>query len=89
MSGKRIMIVEDEVVQLTALARRLKAAGFDIVGARDGMTAISTARKQRSSTLAQSQLSLSDLARPLAIAMRLSKQERSPTSTNLSTFRSF
>jgi DNA-binding response OmpR family regulator len=47
MSGKKIMIVEDEVVQLTVLARRLKAAGFDIVGARDGMTAISTARKEQ------------------------------------------
>ncbi len=47
MSGKKIMIVEDEVVQLTALARRLKAAGFDVVAARDGMTAISTARKEQ------------------------------------------
>jgi DNA-binding response OmpR family regulator len=47
MSEKKIMIVEDENLQLTALARRLKSAGFDIVAARDGMTAISTARKEQ------------------------------------------
>ncbi len=41
------MIVEDEVVQLTALARRLKSAGFEVVAARDGLTAISTARKEQ------------------------------------------
>lgn len=46
MSGKKIMIVEDENLQLTALARRLKSAGFEIAAARDGMTATSTARKE-------------------------------------------
>jgi hypothetical protein len=47
MSGKKIMIVEDESVQLTTLARRLKSAGFEVTAARDGMTAISTARKEQ------------------------------------------
>src|SRR5580700_3354160 len=47
MAGKKILIVEDEVVQLTALARSLKSAGFEIVAARDGLTAISTARKEQ------------------------------------------
>ena len=47
MSGKKIMIVEDENLQLTALARSLKTAGFEIVAARDGLTAISTARKEQ------------------------------------------
>jgi DNA-binding response OmpR family regulator len=47
MAGKKILIVEDEVVQLTALARRLKTAGFEVVAARDGLTAISTARKEQ------------------------------------------
>ncbi len=47
MAGKKILIVEDEVVQLTALARRLKSAGFEVVAARDGLTAISTARKEQ------------------------------------------
>lgn len=47
MPGKKIMIVEDENLQLTALARGLKSAGFEIVAARDGLTAISTARKEQ------------------------------------------
>jgi DNA-binding response OmpR family regulator len=47
MAGKKILIVEDEVVQLTALARRLKSVGFEVVAARDGLTAISTARKEQ------------------------------------------
>ena len=47
MAGKKIMIVEDENLQLTALARSLKSAGFEIVAARDGLTAISTARKEQ------------------------------------------
>jgi DNA-binding response OmpR family regulator len=47
MSGKKILIVEDDNLQLTILARRLKSAGFEIVAARDGLTAISTARKEQ------------------------------------------
>jgi DNA-binding response OmpR family regulator len=47
MAGKKILIVEDDNLQLTALARRLKTAGFEIVAARDGLTAISTARKEQ------------------------------------------
>ncbi len=47
MAGKKILIVEDDNLQLTALARRLKTEGFEIVAARDGLTAISTARKEQ------------------------------------------
>ncbi len=47
MAGKKILIVEDDNLQLTALARRLKTAGFEITAARDGLTAISTARKEQ------------------------------------------
>jgi DNA-binding response OmpR family regulator len=47
MAGKKILIVEDDNLQLTALARRLKSAGFEIAAARDGLTAISTARKEQ------------------------------------------
>ena len=47
MAGKKILIVEDENLQLTTLARRLRSAGFDVVAARDGMTAVSTARKEQ------------------------------------------
>jgi DNA-binding response OmpR family regulator len=47
MSGKKILVVEDDNLQLTVLARRLKSSGFEIVAARDGLTAISTARKEQ------------------------------------------
>ncbi len=33
MSGKKILIVEDESVQLTMVAKRLKNAGYSVVGA--------------------------------------------------------
>ena len=47
ISRKKILVVEDESVQLTMVAKRLKAAGYDVVGARDGISAISTARKEQ------------------------------------------
>jgi DNA-binding response OmpR family regulator len=47
MAGKKIMIVEDENLQLTTLSRRLKSAGFEITAARDGLSAISTARTEQ------------------------------------------
>jgi len=47
MSGKKILVVEDDNLQLTALASRLQSAGFEIVAARDGLTAISAARKEQ------------------------------------------
>jgi DNA-binding response OmpR family regulator len=46
MAGKKILVAEDEAVQLTSVARRLKSAGYEVVGARDGASAISTARKE-------------------------------------------
>jgi PleD family two-component response regulator len=46
MAGKKILVVEDEAVQLTSVARRLKSPGYEVVGARDGASAISTARKE-------------------------------------------
>jgi DNA-binding response OmpR family regulator len=46
MAGKKILIVEDEVTQLTSVGKRLKAAGYDVSGARDGMNAIAMARKE-------------------------------------------
>ena len=58
MAGKKIPIVEDENLQLTNLARRLRSAGFEVVAARGGMTAISTARKE------QPELMLLDLGLP-------------------------
>jgi DNA-binding response OmpR family regulator len=47
MSRKKILIVEDETVQLTMVAKRLKTAGYDVTGARDGISAISIARKEQ------------------------------------------
>jgi DNA-binding response OmpR family regulator len=47
MAGKKILIVEDENLQLTTLAKRLKSAGFEVAAARDGTSAISTARKEQ------------------------------------------
>lgn len=47
MAGKKILIIEDETLQLTATAKRLKAAGYEISAARDGTSAISTARKEQ------------------------------------------
>jgi DNA-binding response OmpR family regulator len=47
MASKKILIVEDENLQLTMVAKQLKSAGFEIAGARDGTSAISTARKEQ------------------------------------------
>jgi DNA-binding response OmpR family regulator len=47
MPGKKILIVEDDPAQLTMVAKRLKVAGFEVVGARDGISAVSTARKEQ------------------------------------------
>lgn len=47
MSAKKILIVEDEATQLTLVAKQLKTAGYEVIGARDGMTAVSTARKEK------------------------------------------
>jgi len=47
MSRKKILVIEDEISQLTTVAKRLKGAGYDVVGARDGLSAISTARKEQ------------------------------------------
>lgn len=47
MPGKKILLVEDDRAQLTLLAKRLKSAGYDVLGASDGMTAVSLARKEK------------------------------------------
>ncbi len=46
MRGKMILIVEDELVQLTMTARILKGAGYEVLEARDGMAAITITRKE-------------------------------------------
>ena len=47
MAGKKILIIEDETLQLTITAKRLKAAGYEVAAARDGTSAISEARKEQ------------------------------------------
>jgi DNA-binding response OmpR family regulator len=47
MSAKKILIIEDDPTQLTMVAKRLKTAGYNVVGARDGISAVSTARKEQ------------------------------------------
>jgi DNA-binding response OmpR family regulator len=76
MAGKKILIVEDENLQLTALARRLRSAGFEVVAARDGMTAISTARKE------QPDLVLLDLGLPAGDGFSVLQRLQMLISTN-------
>jgi DNA-binding response OmpR family regulator len=76
MAGKKILIVEDENLQLTMLARRLRSAGFEVVGARDGMTAIGTARKE------QPDLILLDLGLPAGDGFTVLQRLQMLISTN-------
>ena len=47
MPSKKILIVEDDSDQLRGLAVRLKASGYDVFGAPDGVTAISMTRQEK------------------------------------------
>jgi CheY-like chemotaxis protein len=47
MDKKRILIVDDNKVQTTALASKLRAAGFEVLVAADGSDAISIARREK------------------------------------------
>jgi CheY-like chemotaxis protein len=46
MPGKLIFVVEDEAVQLALVAKLLKNAGYEVIEARDGIVAVSIARKE-------------------------------------------
>jgi len=46
MPGKLILVVEDEAVQLALVAKLLKNAGYEVIEARDGIVAVSVARKE-------------------------------------------
>jgi CheY-like chemotaxis protein len=47
MTGSKILVVEDDQDLLYFLSEQLKDAGYDVVGARDGTTAIMVAQKQK------------------------------------------
>ena len=73
----KILVVEDEIGRLTAVAKMLKTAGFDVVAASDGPSPIATARRE------QPNLILLDLGLPagdgLVVLNRL--QNLIPTAT--------
>ena len=47
VSKRRVLVIEDEPVQLKVLTSGLAVAGFDVVVARDGVQAVSTVRKEQ------------------------------------------
>ena len=47
MSGKKILLVEDDKDTVRAVAIRLKSQGYDLIVAADAIAAVSTARKEK------------------------------------------
>lgn len=47
MSGRKIMLVEDDKDTIRAMGVRLKSQGYNLVVATDAISAISTARKEK------------------------------------------
>ena|SRR5688572_24941126 len=43
MRRKKVLIIEDDANQIAALSIRLKSAGFDVLGARDGLEGLKLA----------------------------------------------
>jgi len=47
MNGKRVLVVDDNLVDARALCTKLRSEGYEVVLAQDGAAAVSTARKQK------------------------------------------
>jgi CheY-like chemotaxis protein len=47
MHGKRVLVVDDNLVDARALCTKLRSEGYEVVLAQDGAAAVSTARKQK------------------------------------------
>jgi CheY-like chemotaxis protein len=47
MNRKKILVVDDNPVIVTALSLKLKSAGYDVIQATDGSEAVSAVRKQK------------------------------------------
>src|SRR5580765_3101595 len=47
MNGKRVLVVDDNLVDARALTNKLRSEGYEVVLAQDGAAAVSTARKQK------------------------------------------
>ena len=43
MKAKRVLVVDDDAKQIAALSIRLKSAGFEVLGARDGLEGLKLA----------------------------------------------
>jgi len=44
---KRVLVVDDDAKQIAALSIRLKSAGFDVLGARDGLEGLKLAMRDK------------------------------------------
>ncbi len=47
MTKQKILMVDDDLDLVRAVARKLRSRGFEVTVAQDGLTAVSEARKQR------------------------------------------
>ena len=47
MSRKKILVVDDSIIILKTMSMKLTAAGYDVVTAEDGGSAVSTVRQQK------------------------------------------
>ena len=47
MEKKRLLVVEDDAIQIQVLATRLKTDGYEVAIARDAVQSISLARKEK------------------------------------------
>src|SRR6185436_7724108 len=47
MKKKRVLIVDDDAMQVAALSIRLRSAGFEVIGARDGLEGLKLATSHK------------------------------------------
>jgi len=47
MNGKRVLVVDDNIIDARALSNKLRSEGYEVLLAQDGSAAVSTARKQK------------------------------------------
>lgn len=47
MNGKRVLVVDDNLVDARVLSNKLRTEGYEVLLAQDGAAAVSTARKQK------------------------------------------
>jgi len=71
----KILLIEDNELNLDMLTRRLERKGFDIVSARDGVSGIEIAKKE------SPKLIIMDLSLPLMDGWEAAKQLKSDNAT--------